>query len=414
MIEIQLFGWLWITLPSALSVFLLLVALTSVTYLSATLAPVLGASVAALRRARALGVATAAAALGAALLGLRVGAAGSGGELIPTLALGVAAAAACGSTAAFALLGAGTAAARLGAAGAMRRAELAEARAREQRQLEAARDAYLAGDDLRAEVAEAQAALARLAASLDKLSATQVSVEVRLDALDDAASAGELGRELRRTRDEVTNRLDLGRRIHEAAVAAAFRLACSAPVRRLLRRRPRDLTRSIGAGGDDGAVTSALSSAMAEIDGFLGEAVRTRRILASLEARRPGDEDDRDGDAWAQAMRDLGAIEDAYDAIRERLGVVVVRIEARGDMEAVASAAGEVSDKARASGIPASDLKGLVDEVTRAESAILVATPPELDARALSAALVRSAAALGESDGGSSLDELLRALREVA
>jgi hypothetical protein len=187
-------------------------------------------------------------------------------------------------------------------------------------------------------------------------------------------------------------------------------------VRLLLRRRPRDLTRGIVAGGADGAVTSALSSAVAEIDRFLGEAARTRRALAALEGRRPGgpgDEDDWDGDAWAQAMRDVGAIEDAYDAVRERLDVVVVRFSARADMEAVASAAGEVSDKARASGLPAGDLSGLVDEVARAESAILMATPPDLDARALSAALARSATALGESDGAS-LDELLRALREVA
>lgn len=41
-----------------------------------------------------------------------------------------------------------------------------------------------------------------------------------------------------------------------------------------------------------------------------------------------------------------------------------------------------------------------------------MATPPELDARALSQALSRGADALGGSDGAS-LDELLRALREV-
>jgi hypothetical protein len=140
-------------------------------------------------------------------------------------------------------------------------------------------------------------------------------------------------------------------------------------------------------------------------------------VLAALEAQRaearPFDDGDEPDDAWAQAMRDHGAIEGAYEAVRERLGVVAVRFSARADMEAVATAAGEVSDKARASGIPASDLQGLVDEVARAESAILMATPPELDARALSAALARSTTALGGNDGAS-LDELLRALREVA
>jgi len=91
---------------------------------------------------------------------------------------------------------------------------------------------------------------------------------------------------------------------------------------------------------------------------------------------------------------------------------VAVRFGARADMEAVAAAAGEVESTARASGIPAADLQGLVDEVTRAESAIRMATPPEVDAKALEGVLARSETALGGSDGAS-LDELLRALREV-
>ena len=51
--------------------------------------------------------------------------------------------------------------------------------------------------------------------------------------------------------------------------------------------------------------------------------------------------------------------------------------------------------------------------MTRAESAVRMATPPDLDARALSEALARGAAALGEGGDGARLDELLRALREV-
>jgi hypothetical protein len=112
-------------------------------------------------------------------------------------------------------------------------------------------------------------------------------------------------------------------------------------------------------------------------------------------------------------MRDLASIEDAYASVQQRLRVVAVRLGARADMAAVAAAAGEAVGKARAGGIPAGDLQGLVDEVTRAESAVRMATPPELDARALESALARSAAALDGNDGAS-LDELLRALREVA
>jgi hypothetical protein len=216
----------------------------------------------------------------------------------------------------------------------------------------------------------------------------------------------------------VATKLDLGRRIQGAARAAAFRLACSAPLRRLLRCRPRDLTRGIEATADESAVTAILTAATTAIDAFLDEAEHAHADLAALESRRPIDNPASDGasdwddDPWSQAKRDLAAIEDAYQAVHDRLGVVVMRFTARSDMEEVASAAGEVSEKARASGVPAGDLQDLVDEILRAESAILMATPPELDARALSEALARGATALGGSDGAS-LDELLRALREV-
>jgi hypothetical protein len=416
-------------LPAAASVVLLIVALTSVTYLAMTLTPALGAGAAAQRRARALGVGAAAAALAAAALGLRVGAVGRGGELVPTLAVGVAASAAFGAAAAFAALGAGWAARALAAAQAARRAALVGARGDAQARRLTARRAFIEGEDLRAEVREAEASLARLGAALGELGATNAEVEERIGALDDS-STSDLGRELRRTHGEVATKLDLGRRIQSAAAEAAFRIACTVPVRLLLRRRPRDLARSIEAASQEGspraATAAALAAGAAAIEVFLGEVETARGELAALESRRPrhdegaeafpeGDDGDDDGDgedAWGQAMRDVAAIEEAYEAVRQRLDVVAMRFRARAGMEAVASAAGEVSDKARASGIPAGDLQELVDEVTRAESAIVMATPPDLDARSLTEALARGAAALGGSDGAS-LDELLRALREV-
>jgi len=153
-------------------------------------------------------------------------------------------------------------------------------------------------------------------------------------------------------------------------------------------------------------------AAAGAIDAFLDEAIETHAELAAMESRRPPVTVGND-DPWAQAMRDLAAIEDAYQDVRDRLGVVVMRFAARSDMEEVASAAGAVSHKARAFSLSASELRALLDEILHAESAILMATPPELDARALSDALARGATALGGSDGAA-LDELLRALREVA
>jgi hypothetical protein len=415
MIEIWLFGWLVATLPSGLSLVLLLVALTSVTFLATTLAPVLGAGGKGAWGARALGIASAVGALGAGLLGLRVGGLGTGGELIPTLAVSVAMAASCGASAAFAALCTRAAVARLGASQVKRHVALAGVRTRETRQLEASRRAFFAGEDLLAEVADAEASLARLGVALDKLDVTHRVVLERLEALDGAGHAGDLGRELRRTRDEVATKLDLGRRILGAAAAAAFRLSCSATLRGLLRRRPHDVTQGITPSAGTAAATTAALAMVASLDDFLVDVERARGTLQGLSSRRPprSDHEDPDDDPQALAMQDLEAIETAYTAVRDRLAVVVVRLGARADMEAVASAAGEVSHKARAAGIPASDLQELVSEVARAETAILLVTPAELDGRSLTDALSRSAAALGGNDGAS-LDALLRALHELA
>src|SRR5262245_48610178 len=139
MIEIWLFGWRVLTLPSAPSVVILIVALTSVTYLSMTLIPALALPQSTAERR--VGVVTALGALVATALGLRVGGAGSAGELIPTLAVSVAGAAACGSAAALAALSGARAAARLGAARSRRGAALEGAKQEEARRLEAARRA---------------------------------------------------------------------------------------------------------------------------------------------------------------------------------------------------------------------------------------------------------------------------------
>jgi hypothetical protein len=417
LIEVWLFGRLLATLASALSVVLLIVALTSVTYLAVTLLPAVQrlpdrAAERSARASRAFGIMTAVGILGAAVLGLRVGAAGSGGEIVPTLAVSVAVAAACGATVAFAALGGARAGLLLGGARARRRSAIGARRAEAAKQLAASRRRWAEGDDLRAESEEAEAAVARLRAGIAKLDATRSDVEARLAALGEEAAHGDVGRELRRARDEVATKLELGGKILGAAEAAAFRMACSEPLRRLLRRRPRDLAQGLAEGGPDApAAAGQLEAAARAIGAFLGDVAEARRRLDALSGRRPAGAGD--DEPWAAAARDLDAVEAAYRAVAERISVVQVRRAARAEMDAVASAAGEVSDRARASGIPASDLHALLDEVTRAESAILMATPGELDAQGLTDALGRSTAALGGNDGAS-LDELLRALREVA
>lgn len=433
MVDVWVFGRLIATLASAFAVVLVIVALTSITYLATTLAPALRMNDPRVDRlAKRLGVSFSVGTFALALLGLRVGAPGAGWELIPTLAVGVATAAAVGASAAFAALGTSRARALLAAARSRRSAELQGKCEEQTRRVGEARRAFLQADDLRAQLAQATAAVARLSAALTNLAATRAEVDARLSRIDAADAQGDLARELRRTRDEVATKLELGAKILHAARAAAFRIAVSAPLTRLLRQRPRQVAAGLSAAGAEaGAVPRELTAIGEALDAFLARAQMARAELEEIEAQRGneratrreepaggnepsgGDEPAGDDDPLAQAKRDVDAVEAAYRAVRERLDVVRMRFAARADLDAVASAAGEVSEKARASGLPAGDLQELVAEVMRAESAIVLATPAELDARALTATLARGTAALGGHDGAS-LDELLRALREIA
>jgi len=410
MVEVWLFGRLLATLASAFAVVLVIVALTSITYLAYTLSPVVrlpGADA----TARRIALSVAAAAFLLAVLGLRVGAPGAAGELVPTLTVAVAAAAALGATAAFAALGGARATLALAASRSRRAALLAGQKQDATRRLAEARRAFLEGDDLRAQLAEAEAAVARLRAALTNLTATRAEIDARLARLDEEAAAGDLGDELRRTRDEVTTKLDLGEKMLHAAELAAFRIAVNAPLARLLRRRPRQVAESLRA-AEPGLLPARLGGSAALIDAFLGRVAEARAELERLAPRRP-EAQPGDDDPLAHAQRDVEAVDAAFRAVRERLDVVRMRLTAQAELDAVASAAGEVSDKARASGLPAGDLQDLVDEVIRAESAIVTATPADLDPRALAEMLARGTAALGDRDGAS-LDELLKALRELA
>jgi hypothetical protein len=422
MIELSLFGVLLGTLASALSVVLAIVALTSVTYIAMTLITALRArpgpplAPGALRGARLIGLSVAIAAAGFALLGLRVGSAGSGGEIVPTLSLAIAGAAALGSTTACALLGCARGVMMLQGARAARAARIEAAAAAETKLLEAKTERHREGDDLLEQAEAAAAGLARLRAALEKLARARSEIERKLD--DDRATLGsELRTSYKRAHDEVTMKLEIGERILDAAEAATFRLACNAPLRKLVRRRPREALLCLEGLVSDQAgapVTDAsLAEATAALSSFLDDIRKARGSLQALLHKRPaGIKPSSDEDPWTLAQQDLAALDAAYQAVLSRVEVVRVRRAAAQSLEEVADAAGAVS--ASAKGLPADqgELSDLATEVTRAETAVAMATPVESDPGAITLALSRCTAALDRSDGAS-LDELLKALRSI-
>ena len=413
MIDLTFFGVLLGTLGSALSVVLLLVSLSAITYVAMTLITAMRALPGGTpdRAARLLGIAATA---GTGLLsaaGLRVGPAGTTGELIPSLAVGVALAAAAGSLSACAI-GAARRGLLLMGGPRRRRLLLREGEARD-RESESKR--RLEGADLRDEIAASEAALGRLEAALEKLAESRARLSDKLATMGDKGAGSGFGATYRKALDELDMKIELGERIRSAARICAFRLTCNEPLRRLARRRPREATLGLERleGGGSGPSAPSLEAAAASINGFLAEIEEAHHALTSMEDERPeGILAGSDEDPLAVALADLESLSEAYRAVLERLDVICVRRSAQATLDEVADAAGALSGRSEARRSDEGAIQELAVELAHAESAMAMATPDEGESRDLAAALARSTAALGRSDGAS-LDELLKALKSI-
>ncbi|WP_437304686.1 hypothetical protein [Sorangium sp. So ce388] len=458
MIDVSLLGWLVVTLTSPLSLVLLLVALGAAAYVGLTALEAAPRQ----RGARAVGTGAAACTLAAGMMGLRVGA--GAGAVVPTAAVGIAAAAALGATAACAWTFGARGAAALGAARVRRSAAALRAGDERRRLLAASQRAYIEGDDLAAETAAADAAVERLRAAVEALADARAALQAKRDAARGGGGAGDEGGEggamdgpgaeqrpaeasalaedLARACDEAALKLSMGQRVLAAAEAAALRVACNAPLRRLLRRRPREATQALATLG-----AGALAPAAASVEAFLGEVRAARDEVAAIAAQRAsggaaGASDTAAGasDAAAGAsdtaagasdtaagvtvgsdpeqrpaalaLRELAAMESAYGALLERLRLAELHASTRASVQQVESAAGALSAAARAAALDPAELDALVTEIARAESAVAAAAPEAGGSRALAEALAAGSLALDRSDA-TSLSELIAALREL-
>jgi hypothetical protein len=432
MIEVSVFGWLIATLASAASVVFLLLALGSAAFVALTAASALEQRFAE-QASRALEpgpwdpprVRRTALITGAlwALLAFALGAAGlrvGGFVVLTSLVLAAGSIATFGAAALATLLGLRAVAAIVHARG-RRLAALHKAEREQARLLEESRRRYLEGADLREQVADAEAALLRLRAALRSLEDMKVELDVKLEALE-AAGIKEGSPEARaaadyaRLRDAIRAKLDLGERVLSAAEVAVFRLACFEPLRRLLRRRPQEATSGLARVRTASELDACAGRSMAEIQAFLGELEGGRAVLYALSSRRPeacpeGSPDD----PLRRARAEIDAVEAAYRAVLDRAGVVRARLAARAGIEQVTQAVGALSESARGLGVDEGDLRLLLDEVARAESAMSITAPPDEEVRALTEALARSAAALDQTGEGdsASLDDLVKAMREI-
>lgn len=444
MIEISLFGVLAGTLVSGLSLVFLLVALGAAAYLGLTTLTAtlrLGAGRSAPSGAgtalRALGArwspragaAASLVALGLALAGLRFhDAASAAGSWLFTIAVALTASTATGAWCAALSLAGLRAVATLADRSAERRRQMEGARRAAAQAIEAKSALFLAGDDLRTEVQLAETALAQLGAALAALEEIGAGLRARRDSDESGAGAGAradasggaapgggaLDAERAELDGDVARKIEVGRRIQAEAEIAVFRLRCQEPLRRLVRRRPREATAALGnAATSREALRATAREARPAVERFLAEARRTREELAGLARARPAHLDAADpDDALARAEREIAAIEAAYAAVLRRVEDVVLRLDADAGLRDVASAAGALSPSAEIAGLDESELDQLITEVARADAALSIGLPGELEARGVSEALARGTDALVRNDGRS-LDDLIRTMKEM-
>ena len=430
MIEITFLGQIVATLAGALAFVSLLLVVATGAYVLGTAAKGLEAlpaprGVPALVLAsRARILRAVAAILGLITFGFVIATATVGGTL-GTLTFAVTLGAlARGGTLALSMLAMRTAAKRQGARVAKAEA-LAASRARQTAALQATAKKRLAGDDLRAEIQAADAALGRLREALVALVDTRAALGQKLATAKEPNGVARLEPEVARLRDELTSRIELGERVLVAAEAATFRLACAMPIKRLVRRRPAEIAGlDPNAPGDPGA---RLAAATAAIDGYLAAIAEARAELEGVAARRPAvmpvlaDDDDDDDDEndkrpkdpLAHARADLDVIESAYRSLRERAEITRLGLQAQKGLAEVASAAGVVSKQARAFGLDERDFGLLLDDVARAERVSSIEPPVrDGDLRTLVDALSRGTSALDQDDRAS-LGGVVAALRSL-
>jgi len=309
----------------------------------------------------------------------------------------------------------GVCGARLGAR--LARGRRARARALVEWRRQKAREAgeekrkRLLGEDLSAQVANADAALGKLRDALKSLVDTRAALADKLKVALDSGGNVSLVADMVRMRDDMDGRIDLGQRVLGAAEAAVTRLAFAMPVKKLVRRRPMEIS-----GLDPrlpGDYAKRIDSAITAIDAYIVTIANARGEIDKIEAERPGLENAGNGEGLpVKARREIDSIASAYAALRERVDLVRLGLRARDGMAQVTTAAGEVSVRAETQ-LDERDAHLLLDDIARANQTTAEDfIGGDEHVRALAAALAQGAKALSGNDRAS-LGEVVEALQSM-
>lgn len=305
--------------------------------------------------------------------------------------------------------------ARVGARLARHRAvqakDLADWRAQKAAEFQESTRKRLQGDDLSTQIAHADAALVKLREALATLVQTRTTIADKLKTALDSGGNVSLVADMVRLRDDLDVRIDLGQRVLAAAEMAVAKLVFSAPLKKLVRLRPHEIT-----GLDPklpGNYLGRIQAALSAMDAYLLVIGQTREEIKVLEMQRPLPSAPEGEDSLStRALREIDAIETAYRTIRERADLVRLGLQAQDGMAQVATAAGEVSNRAEGQ-TEEREMNLLLTDIARAHQTTAEDfIGGDEHVKELAKALARGAKALSGGDRAS-LGEVVEALQSM-
>ncbi|HEY3448075.1 MAG TPA: hypothetical protein VGK67_17090 [Myxococcales bacterium] len=206
----------------------------------------------------------------------------------------------------------------------------------------------VARDELQAAVAAYQA----LKASTERLGLAEKAAGARAQQVADGAAAAEYAK----AADAIRHRLQLAEELRVAAGAAVARLACGAPVRRVLDRRPDAALARLEKPEEAPALAERADEALASVRAFMAE-IETARAEVQREAKgAPGSVSHRLGlDASERAKpfeATLAELEASYGRVGHRIEALRMRLRAEADAGTAAAAAMDIAGERAASRPP--------------------------------------------------------------
>jgi hypothetical protein len=262
----------------------------------------------------------------------------------------------------------------------------------------------------RDEIQAAVAAYESLKAAAGRLRQAEKEAASRAQLVTDGVAATDYAK----AAEAIRHRLLLAEELQTTAGGAVLRLACGAPLRRLLERRPDAALARLNDSEQKTPLSSRVGEAVTAVRLFMGEIQLARDEVKREMQAAPGSIAQRVGLDASERGKPIDAalsqIEATYGRVGHRLEALRLRVGAQADADAAAGAAMALAAK---SPTPAKDVVEVALEMNQAEqSASAALTALGAQPERITEVVVQASSALArDSSDDEALAEVIRSVR---